>query len=212
VARFAELEKSPEYLHSYRITPLSLWNATAAGLAAPEILGAPERYSKYDVAGNVRAEIARHTDAAPFVKSQPDAHTLLGDPAQRGRLKQALVGAGYPAKDEAGYSDGRYVPIQLRQAALSGSFALRHYQQAVVQVFHAGGAASGGSGVIVLPCGAGKTLVGMGATAGANPTGIPTSRSSTARTGAWSSTTRSTCCLRPCFASRRTCRRVADSG
>ncbi len=203
LARFAELEKSPEYLHTYRITPLSLWNAAAAGLTAPEILDSLERYAKYDVPGNVRAEIAeqvsrygrirltrrdgdpaagagpclalesrdaaliaeiaRHKAIVPLIQSQPDAHTLLADLAHRGRLKQALVGIGYPAQDEAGYTDGRYVPIQLRNPALSGEpFALRHYQQGAAQVFHAGGAASGGSGVIVLPCGAGKTMVGMG--------------------------------------------------
>src|SRR5258708_7819870 len=199
MARFAELEKSPEYLHTYRITPLSLWNAAAAGMTAVEMLEALERYSKYDVPANVRTEIAdqvsrygrirltrrdgdlalesldaallaeivRHKSVAPLVRSQPDAHTLLADPSDRGRLKQALVGVGYPAQDEAGYTDGRSLPIQLRNPAKSGeAFALRHYQQGAVQVFHAGGAASGGSGVIVLPCGAGKTLVGMGAVAG----------------------------------------------
>ncbi|MCC6190433.1 MAG: DEAD/DEAH box helicase [Anaerolineales bacterium] len=195
LARFAELEKSPEYLHTYRLTPLSLWNAAAAGLTAPDILGALEQYSKYDLPSNIRAEIAeqvgrygrvrllrrgealalesgdealiaelaRHKAVAPLIRAQPDARTLLTDRADRGRLKQALVGVGYPAQDEAGYTDGRHLPLRLRAPALSGEpFALRHYQQAAVQVFHAGGAASGGSGVIVLPCGAGKTLVGMG--------------------------------------------------
>jgi DNA excision repair protein ERCC-3 len=195
LARFAELEKSPEYLHTYRLTPLSLWNAAAAGLSAPEIIGALGQYSKYDLPGNIRAEIveqvsrfgrvrllrqadalvlasddaplmaelARHKAIAPLIRAQPDAYTLLADLADRGRLKQALVGVGYPAQDEAGYTEGRHQPIHLRMPALSGDpFVLRHYQQAAVQVFHAGGAASGGSGVIVLPCGAGKTLVGMG--------------------------------------------------
>ena len=198
LARFAELEKSPEYLHTYRITPLSLWNAAAAGLTAPEILAALEAYAKYDIPGNVRteiieqvgrygrirlfrqdadlllhsddaaliAEIARHKTIAPFIKSQPDAHTLLADLGHRGRLKQALLGVGYPAQDEAGYTEGRPLEIALRNPALSGEpFVLREYQQASVQVFHAGGAASGGSGVIVLPCGAGKTMVGIGAIA-----------------------------------------------
>jgi DNA excision repair protein ERCC-3 len=195
LARFAELEKSPEYLHTYRLTPLSLWNAAAAGLSALEIIGALEQFSKYDLPGNIRAEVveqvgrfgrvrltrqadalvlessdaplvaelARHKAIAPLIRSQPDAYTLLADLADRGRLKQALVGVGYPAQDEAGYTEGRHQPIHLRAPALSGeAFTLRHYQQAAVQVFHAGGAATGGSGVIVLPCGAGKTLVGMG--------------------------------------------------
>ncbi|RPI27055.1 MAG: helicase, partial [Chloroflexota bacterium] len=152
LARFAELEKSPEYLHTYRITPLSLWNAASAGLTAQEILSALETYSKYDVPGNVRveiadqvsrfgrirlvrqdenlalvsedraliAEIARHKQVAPLILSQPDSNTLLANLAQRGRLKQALVNIGYPARDEAGYVQGRYVPIQLRDVTLSG--------------------------------------------------------------------------------------------
>ena len=198
LSRFAELEKSPEYLHTYRLTPLSLWNAAAAGLSAGEIINSLEQYAKYDLPGNVRAEIieqvgrygrirllrqdgdlllhsadsaliaeiSRHKTIAPFIKAQPDAHTLLADLAHRGRLKQALVGVGYPAQDEAGYTEGRALEIALRDPALSGApFSLREYQQASVQVFHAGGAASGGSGVIVLPCGAGKTMVGMGAIA-----------------------------------------------
>ncbi len=198
LARFAELEKSPEYLHTYRITPLSLWNAAAAGLTAPEIIESLERYSKYDLPSNVRveiaeqvsrygrirlvrrdghlalessdvaliAEIARHKNIAPLIANQPDPHTLFADLAQRGRLKQALVGLGYPAQDEAGYNEGRPLPLALRNPALSGeTFGLRDYQTGAVAVFHAGGAASGGSGVIVLPCGAGKTLVGMGAMA-----------------------------------------------
>ena len=199
LARFAELEKSPEYLHTYRLTPLSLWNAAAAGLGAAEILAGLERYSKYDLPSNVRteiveqvarygrirltrrespdgpllaleaedaaliAEIARHKLVAPFLCAQPDAHTLLADLAHRGRLKQALVSLGYPAQDEAGYTEGAPLPLALRHTTLAGEpLGLRDYQDGAAQVFHAGGAASGGSGVIVLPCGAGKTLVGMG--------------------------------------------------
>ena len=195
LARFAELEKSPEYLHTYRITPLSLWNAASAGLTAQEIITSLETFSKYDLPSNVRVEIneqvsrygrirlvrraeglalesddrallteiARHKLVAPLIKGKPDANTLLADLAQRGRLKQVLVSIGYPARDEAGYLDGKPLPIQLRNPALNGeTFTLRHYQTDAVSVFHAGGAARGGSGVIVLPCGAGKTMVGMG--------------------------------------------------
>jgi DNA excision repair protein ERCC-3 len=195
LARFAELEKSPEYLHTYRITPLSLWNAASAGLTAQEIVSSLESYSKYDLPSNVRVEIreqvsrfgrirlirrqeglilesddrpllteiARHKLVAPLIKARLDANTLLADMAQRGRLKQVLVSIGYPARDEAGYLDGRPLPIQLRNPTLSGAdFTLRRYQLDAVNVFHAGGDARGGSGVIVLPCGAGKTMVGMG--------------------------------------------------
>jgi DNA excision repair protein ERCC-3 len=195
LARFAELEKSPEYLHTYRITPLSLWNAASAGLTAQEIVSSLETFSKYDLPSNVRVEIneqvsrygrirlvrcqdglalesedrallteiARHKLILPLIKGKLDPNTLLADLAHRGRLKQALVSIGYPARDEAGYLDGKPLPIQLRNPTLSGEpFNLRHYQVDAVNVFHAGGDARGGSGVIVLPCGAGKTMVGMG--------------------------------------------------
>jgi DNA excision repair protein ERCC-3 len=194
LARFAELEKSPEYLHTYRITPLSLWNAASAGLTAEEMIATLERYSKYDIPTNIRiditdqvsrygrlrlvragddlalisedraliAEIRRHKLVSPLIQSQEDDNTLLVDLGQRGKLKQTLVSIGYPPKDEAGYTDGRHLPFELRSQALTGDpFALRGYQRDAVQVFHAGGEASGGSGVIVLPCGAGKTMVGM---------------------------------------------------
>ncbi len=198
LARFAELEKSPEYLHTYRITPLSLWNAAAAGLQADEVLRSLDQFSKYDVPPNVRtdiveqisrygrirltrhngdllvqsddrpliAEIARHKTIVPLIKSQPDDHSLIADLVHRGRLKQALVGLGYPAQDEAGYTEGRELPFQLRNPTLNNEpFNLRHYQREAGDVFYAGGSASGGSGVIVLPCGAGKTVVGMAAMA-----------------------------------------------
>ena len=198
LARFAELEKSPEYLHTYRITPLSLWNAAAAGLQADEVLRALDQFSKYDVPPNVRtdiveqisrygrirltrhngdlliqsddrpliAEIARHKTITPLIKSQPDDHSLIADLIHRGRLKQALVAIGYPAQDEAGYTEGRALPFELRDPTLADeSFTLRHYQREAGEVFYAGGTAGGGSGVIVLPCGAGKTIVGMAAMA-----------------------------------------------
>jgi DNA excision repair protein ERCC-3 len=195
LARFAELEKSPEHIHTYRITPLSLWNAAASGLAAKDIVGALEKYSKYDLPGNVRvdiydyasrygrvklivrdgalllvsddrplmAEIARHKQMQPFVIRQVDALTLQVDASQRGHIKQALVLIGYPAEDLAGYVDGAELPLRLLAVTNSDQpFELRQYQQQAVEVFYAGGQTSGGSGVIVLPCGAGKTMVGMG--------------------------------------------------
>jgi DNA excision repair protein ERCC-3 len=195
LARFAELEKSPEHIHTYRITPLSLWNAAAAGLTADDIVGALEEYSKYDLPGNVRvdiydyvsrygrvklimrdsalllvsdnvplmAEISRHKQMQPFIIEKVDDLTLRVDASQRGHVKQTLVQIGYPAEDLAGYVDGAVLPFRLLAVARSGRlFALRAYQQQSVEVFHAGGQASGGSGVIVLPCGAGKTMVGMG--------------------------------------------------
>jgi DNA excision repair protein ERCC-3 len=194
LARFAELEKSPEYVHTYRITPLSLWNAASAGLTAEAILEGLERYSKYPIPGNVRvdvgdyisrygrvkltrrdgdlllisedialiAELVRHKLLIPYITTQIDPHTLRMDSARRGHIKQALVNIGYPAEDLVGYVDGEALEIHLRLMTAGGKpFALRDYQREAADVFYAGGAAHGGSGVVVLPCGAGKTMVGM---------------------------------------------------
>jgi DNA excision repair protein ERCC-3 len=197
LARFAELEKSPEFIHTYRITPLSLWNAAAAGMSADAILDTLQRYSKYDVPGNIvvdvrdyvsrygrikllrggdgdlllvsddlalMTEIATHKRIQPYLLGRLDAYTLRVNPAMRGHVKQALVAIGYPAEDLAGYVEGAPLDIRLRAIAASGlPFALRAYQTEAADVFHAGGSAAGGSGVIVLPCGAGKTMVGMAA-------------------------------------------------
>jgi DNA excision repair protein ERCC-3 len=195
LARFAELEKSPEYIHTYRITPLSLWNAASAGLDASTILEGLERYSKYPLPGNVRvdvadyisrygrvkltwrdkdlvllsddtaliAELARHRLLAPYIIARIDDLTLQVEPARRGHIKQVLVNIGYPAEDLAGYVDGEALKLDLRLLTVGGKpFALRDYQREAGDIFYAGGAAHGGSGVIVLPCGAGKTMVGMG--------------------------------------------------
>jgi DNA excision repair protein ERCC-3 len=201
LARFAELDKSPEYVHTYRITPLSLWNAASAGLTAEEILDGLERYSKYPVPGNVRvdiadyisrygrvkltwredpaepsgrslvlvsderaliAELARHKQLQPYIVAQIDPLTLKVEAARRGHVKQALVNIGYPAEDLAGYVDGEALALRLRRITeLGEAFGLRDYQREAADVFYAGGAAYGGSGVVVLPCGAGKTMVGM---------------------------------------------------
>jgi DNA excision repair protein ERCC-3 len=194
LARFAELEKSPEYIHTYRITPLSLWNAASTGQTADAILEGLERFSKYPLPGNVRvdiedyvarygrvklvrrngdivlssedaaliAEIARHKLLTPYILARIDALTLRVDPARRGHIKQALVNIGYPAEDLIGYVDGEALEIHLRSLTSQGRpFALRDYQREAADLFYARGAAHGGSGVVVLPCGAGKTMVGM---------------------------------------------------
>lgn len=196
LARFAELVKSPEHVHTYRITPLSLWNAAAAGLGAGQIITTLERYGKYDLPGNVRVdvgdycarfgrvkllkergdlllrsqdpilitEISRHKRIAPLLRGQLDPSTLLVDPAARGHIKQALVDFGFPAEDLAGYVQGTPLPLTLRAMTRGGlPFGLRKYQRESVDAFYAGGDSRGGSGVVVLPCGAGKTVVGLGA-------------------------------------------------
>jgi len=200
LARYAELEKSPEHIHTYRITPLSLWNAAAAGMSAESIIGELHRYTKYDIPSNVVvdirdyvgrygrlklvrsgdgldlllisddpiliSEVAHHKSLKVFVVEQLNPTTLKVDAAQRGQIKLSLIRFGFPAEDLAGYVDGAGLSIQLRAETLSGErFVLRHYQQEAADIFYASGQAHGGSGVIVLPCGAGKTMVGMAAMA-----------------------------------------------
>jgi DNA excision repair protein ERCC-3 len=196
LARFAELEKSPEYIHTYRLTPLSLWNAAATGLNADTILAGLTQYGKYPVPDNVRveiidyisrygrvkllkneedlllvsddlplmAELLHHPQLLPYIIEPVDSHTLRVVATQRGHIKQALVNIGYPAEDLAGYTPGDPLEIHLRTLTTGEQpFILRAYQRAAADTFYAGGAAHGGSGVIVLPCGAGKTIVAMAA-------------------------------------------------
>ncbi|MEN3361191.1 MAG: excision repair protein, partial [Mycobacteriales bacterium] len=194
IAPFAELERSPEHVHTYRLTPLGLWNARAAGHDAEQVVDALVRYSRYavpnallvDVAETmarygrlqlvnspvhglvlqsldraVLEEILRQKKIAPLLGGRIDQDTVLVHPSERGRLKQALLKVGWPAEDLAGYVDGEAHPIALDEQGWS----LRPYQTEAVENFWAGG-----SGVVVLPCGAGKTLVGAAAMAKAGAT------------------------------------------
>ncbi|MCZ6633258.1 MAG: DEAD/DEAH box helicase [bacterium] len=193
--RFAELEKSPEHIHTYRINPLSLWNAAAGGLRADEIIETLETYSKYDIPQNVGVEIreaidrygkvhldrvedqlilssedpiiiteiCRHKAVSPYLEERLDDHRVRIAPLYRGHLKQALTRIGFPVKDRVGYLPGAKLTFQCRETTLSQRpFGLRDYQKEACSIFHAGGGSEGGSGTIVLPCGAGKTMVGMG--------------------------------------------------
>src|SRR2546426_7730796 len=194
VAQFAELEKSPEHIHTYRLSPLSLWNAAAGGMSAQAIIELLTRYSKYDIPSNIVfdireyisrygriklirdgdallltsgdaaliAEIIHHKRTQPFLLRQLDSHTLQVNAARRGHIKQALIHIGFPAEDLAGYTDGSPLPMKLRTATAEGKvFEPRAYQYGASAAFYAGGAPSVGSGVVVLPCGAGKTIVGL---------------------------------------------------
>ncbi len=198
LAQFAELEKSPEHIHTYRLTALSLWNAAAAGLDAGAVIAMLIRYSKYDLPpvvitdvrdymgryGKLRlirrdgelvltaqdpiliAEVARQKRMQPYITARRDDTTLVVDPARRGHVKQALVAIGYPAKDLAGYTEGSPLAVARRETTLANQpFVMRPYQEAAVEAFYVKGTVSGGSGVVVLPCGAGKTIVGIGALA-----------------------------------------------
>jgi DNA excision repair protein ERCC-3 len=194
IAPFAELERSPEHVHTYRLTPLGLWNARAAGHDAESVVDALLRFSRYpvphgllvDVADTMdrygRLQLANHPthglvlhglDRAVLVEvvkakklagmfgDMIDADTIAVHPSERGRLKQALLKLGWPAEDLAGYVDGEAHAIELDQTG----WTLRSYQREAVESFWAGG-----SGVVVLPCGAGKTLVGAAAMAEAKAT------------------------------------------
>src|SRR5258707_3613491 len=198
LAQFAELEKSPEHIHTYRLSPLSLWNAAAGGMNAQMILELLRQYSKYDIPSNIIvdireyisrygrlkliregealllisedaaliAEVMHHRRTQPYLLRQLNSHTIQVDASRRGHIKQALIHIGFPAEDLAGYTDGSPLPMQLRPITMQGNeFATRKYQYAASAAFYAGGAPSGGSGVVVLPCGAGKTMVGLAAMA-----------------------------------------------
>ena len=194
LAIFAELERAPEHIHTYRITRLGLWNARAAGHTAEDMLGTLERYAKFPVpqtvAVDMRETVARYgrlvvdrTDdgalrlrsddmpvltevagakrIAPLLTDRIDDTSFLVEPWARGQLKQELVKLGWPAEDLAGYTPGTPHPIDLEQ----DDWHLRDYQQKAVDNFF-----DGGSGVVVLPCGAGKTLVGAAEMAKAGAT------------------------------------------
>lgn len=196
LARFAELEKSPEFVHFYRITPVSIWNAAALGERVDDLttwLCAQARFPVADAvlqqlrewfrrygllrlvaAGNDRlrlasddaatlAELAGKPPLAALVTVAADGDVTL-PAAQRGELKQVLVRLGYPVDDRAGYQQGDTLAFALRRETTSGlPFALRDYQEAAAAAFHASGSDRGGCGVVVLPCGAGKTVVGIAA-------------------------------------------------
>jgi DNA excision repair protein ERCC-3 len=213
LAPFAELEKSPEHIHTYRLTPLSLWNAAAAGMSAEAMIEALAAYSKFPLPANLavdlrelvgrygRVRLSRVGGALRLVADDPalleefrrqkavrdylgeriDPVTVAVDDAHRGVLKQALIAVGYPAEDLAGYTAGADLALALRAVARSGhSFRVRDYQAMAVDAFHAGGDARGGSGVVVLPCGAGKTIVGIAAMAALKKSTLVLTTSTTA--------------------------------
>jgi len=194
LAAFAELEKSPDYLHTYRITPVSIWNAAALGLTAADIQERMEEFACVPIPPNVTTEIetwierygllriekveggfelvARTEDALAEVLSHKAIRDLvdtaedgriLVSQANRGIIKQALIKIGFPVDDRGGYVDGDPFRVELRTQSASGDpFALRPYQVEAADGFYQGGSVLGGSGVVVLPCGAGKTIVGLG--------------------------------------------------
>ncbi|MCT1493366.1 DEAD/DEAH box helicase [Corynebacterium sanguinis] len=194
LAPFAELERAPEHVHTYRITPLALWNARAAGFDAEQAVDTLERFSRFpvpqplliDVAetmaryGRVRlvnspahglvleaddpailTEISRHKAIRGLLGAAIDEVTVAVFPSERGRIKQELTKINWPVEDLAGYVDGESHPIELNH----DGWQLRDYQAYAAESFW-----EGGSGVVVLPCGAGKTIVGAASMAQAKTT------------------------------------------
>ena len=189
LAIFAELERAPEHIHTYRITKLGLWNARAAGHGSDYVLGVLDRYAKFAIPSSVRVDvqetmdrygklvIRRNSEGTLILTSEsaailleasrsPRIAALLGQRISedsfevlafaRGSLKQELLKLGWPAEDLAGYTTGEPHAIALNQT----NWNIRDYQTKAVEKFW-----DGGSGVVVLPCGAGKTIVGAAAMA-----------------------------------------------
>jgi DNA excision repair protein ERCC-3 len=195
LVRFAELEKSPEYIHTYRVTPLSLWNAAALDLSLEDIMGGLENHARYGIPANVQTDIREwySTYGKLVLEEEEDGFLMLSvyddfifeqikqeesiQPffrkkgknrfrilaSHRGDLKHALIKIGFPVKDLCGYVQGDNLGIELRNTDATGApFQLRDYQDEAVAAFYHGGGKSGGNGIVVLPCGSGKTIIGIG--------------------------------------------------
>ncbi len=194
IAPFAELERSPEHIHTYRLTNLGLWNARAAGHDAELVIDTLIKYSRYAVPHSILVDVAetmsrygrlrleadpvhglilvttdtsvleeviRAKKIAPLLGVRIDNETIAVHPSQRGQIKQSLLRLGWPAEDFAGYVDGQAHEIALKE----DGWKIRQYQEHAAEGFW-----HGGSGVVVLPCGAGKTIVGAAAMAHAKAT------------------------------------------
>lgn len=192
---FAELIKSPEYIHTYRITSVSLWNAASLRYGAQAIINFLKKYSSYEIPKNIvkqiensikkygKIKIIREEEnyflisedkdiineifhyklMTPYIKNMVDDYKIEIFPSYRGHIKLALIHIGYPVEDLAGYKEGERFNFSLREKTKSSkeNFVLRDYQKESVNTFYAEGRPEGGAGVISLPCGAGKTIVGI---------------------------------------------------
>ena len=194
IAAFSELEKSPEHMHTYRISPLSLWNAASAGFDAQAVIDRLETWTKFPIPENIiftvretidrfgklklratdlpnilflevedptiKAELRSQRKLAKMLTEVDEGfHVRLLD---RGTIKQELIRIGYPVKDEAPLVKGQPLEVQLRETTEAGvPFSVRDYQREAANAFYARGEAGAGFGTVVLPCGAGKTVVGI---------------------------------------------------
>lgn len=203
LVKFAELIKSPEYIHTYRLTPLSLWNAAALGYTADHVRELLTAHAKFPIASQVeqsivedmgkfgRFQLIQHEEAIVLLAKQKQDlleitsyssfssyfmgqmlsltvknemyYGIVVDPRKRGELKQQCIRLGYPIQDEAGYTEGASLSLDWAKKLPNGTeFSLREYQADAIHAFHQKGSHSGGHGVLVLPCGAGKTIIGIG--------------------------------------------------
>ncbi|HBI02682.1 MAG TPA: helicase [Paenibacillaceae bacterium] len=190
IALFAELVKSPEILHTYRMTPLTLWNAAALGFNGDTLITILEKYARFPVPSRVKKEILETVEKygkLRLTKENGELYLECGEPSlldqllqytsvssilgkvkssgkirvpfsQRGPIKQTLLKLGYPVHDLAGFAGGEKLPISYKS---DGHFSIRPYQKDSVDSFFSDGGMQGGNGVIVLPCGSGKTIVGI---------------------------------------------------
>ncbi len=197
IAPFTELEKSPEHFHTYRITPLSLWNAASAGFAADDVIAALTTYSRFPVPPHIRSSVSEligrygtiflepteddyllrlvvpDEDVRKELRSRPGIAKLFRNEEEyedgflirlvdRGTIKQELIHIGYPVDDRAPLLEGDPLSVSLREETLAGKpFSLRNYQEEAARIFYGNGQPGAGYGTVVLPCGAGKTVVGM---------------------------------------------------
>ncbi|MCB9792923.1 MAG: DEAD/DEAH box helicase [Alphaproteobacteria bacterium] len=202
LARFAELEASPEHLHTYRISPLSLWNAASAGMGRDEVVDGLRSLSKFDIPREVLTSIEETIQRYGLVKliphpTEPDelirlefatayvAKVVAQQPiakemmiadgrrhwsikaGHRGLFKQRMLAVGWPIEDLAGFRTGTPLHIKLRENMKGNNkpFSVRAYQKMAVDRWFMEGRPAGGHGVVVLPCGAGKTIVALEAMA-----------------------------------------------
>jgi DNA excision repair protein ERCC-3 len=200
LSRFAELETSPEHLHTYRIHPLTLWNAASSGMTKAEIVEGLREWSKFDVPPDVLAQVAETIERYGLVKllQHPEDRKLLRlefstayvaklvgavktvkellvedgkrylaiQGGHRGIFKQRMLAAGWPVEDLAGFIEGDPLDVQTAEVMKNGKpFLIRDYQRTSAERWFQDGRPAGGNGVIVLPCGAGKTIVAIAAMA-----------------------------------------------
>lgn len=215
---FAELEKSPEHFHTYKLTPLSLWNAAGAGFKPEDAIKVLNEYSKYDIPQSVEVWIKETSERFGKLRlvegysiDVPKKFDKDGNPSEelikedylflitdiqnvyreinasrvgkkyltpfeneqykycfslpltlRGTIKQELLQMGWPIKDDVPMNDGEPYDIELKTTTSSGKpFAIRQYQKEAAESIVGNKGAGTGFGTIVLPCGAGKTIVGM---------------------------------------------------